>query len=75
MQLALEISAYFVLFTGVLYDLYIVFMNTSLERGYLKVAVPMVWITAYLIQLLIINRTCENIGYEVMKFYPCSFIT
>ena len=75
MQLALEISAYFILITELLYHLYTVFTNTSVERWPLRVTVLVGWITVYFIQLLIINRTCENISYEVIRFYACSFIT
>ena len=73
MQLILEMSAYFLLFTGLLYDLYIIVTNPSVERRYLRVTVLIVWITVYFMQLLIINRTCENISYEVMQFIACRF--
>ena len=68
-QLTLEISAYFVIFTGILYDLYSVCMNPYIVRRSARVTVLIAWITVYFSQLVMINRLCEKISYQVIKAY------
>ena len=68
-QLTLEVSAYFVIFTGLLFDLYEIFINPYMVRRSARATVLIAWVTVYFCQLLIINRICEKTSYQVMKAY------
>lgn len=64
-HMALEITAYFVMFTAETYNLYTVIMNPMLNRRKIRIAVLLFSGLAYFVKLIIMNQACEEVTSEV----------
>lgn len=73
-QVALEITACFIVTTTLLFDVYTAAVDASLPRRYVRIMVQLTWCLTYFMKVVAINHACETISAEVKIPFPFSIL-